>query len=354
MAGWWLWVACNAGQLVIVDSGDTDVIDTPLVETDTPGVDTPAPEVVCDADGDGFAIAAAGCPSGAPVDCDDGDPEVFPGAEEQCDGVDQDCSGAADEAFDVDGDGQAGCAGDCDDLDPENAQILPERCDGADNDCDGEADEGFDADGDGVRTCRGDCDDQDPTVYLGAEEICDGRDSDCDPLTSEDGDLDGDGISRCGGDCADLDATVAPGQIEVCDLQDNDCDGRFETDPACFGCATVSGFLLCVVPLTWDDARAACEGFGTTLATASGFWLNDRLGQATASLGYTWIGLSDLVQEGVWRWESGVAYRYSRWAPGEPNNSGGSENCAGTNFNGVGVWNDFTCNTVLPFACDPL
>ncbi|MEQ1503097.1 MAG: putative metal-binding motif-containing protein [Myxococcota bacterium] len=33
----------------------------------------------------------------APDDCDDSDPERFPGADERCDGVDQDCDGAIDE-----------------------------------------------------------------------------------------------------------------------------------------------------------------------------------------------------------------------------------------------------------------
>jgi hypothetical protein len=353
MAAWWLWVACGAGTLVIMpsDDGGSDSAGT----EDTPGetaVQPPEEPLDCDGDKDGFERAVPGCSPLSLPDCNDADPVVFPGAEDVCNGVDDDCSGAADEAFDVDGDGQAGCAGDCDDADPGNAGILPERCDGADNDCDGEADEGFDRDGDGIRTCRGDCDDADATVYLGAEERCDGRDNDCDPLTSEAGDLDGDGIARCDGDCDDLDATVAPGQVEVCDLRDNDCDGLFESDPGCFDCATVSGFMVCRQGLIWDDAKRACEAFGTSLATAAGFWVNDRLGQATAPLGYTWIGLSDVAQEGVWVWESGVAYRYTKWAPFEPNNAGGSENCVGTNFNGVGTWNDFTCTTVLPFACD--
>jgi hypothetical protein len=42
---------------------------------------------VCDTDGDGFAV---------PADCDDTDPDVFPGAAETCDGKDNDCDGQVD------------------------------------------------------------------------------------------------------------------------------------------------------------------------------------------------------------------------------------------------------------------
>ncbi len=76
-------------------------------------------------------------------DCDDDDPDVYPGATETCgDGVDQDCSGAD----------------------------LP--CDDVDNDEDGY----FEDD---------DCDDDDPDVYPGATEICDNKDNDCDGNVDE-------------------------------------------------------------------------------------------------------------------------------------------------------------------------
>ena len=204
-----------------------------------------------DADGDGFGVGAVSVVACAPPtgfalddgDCDDTEAAVHPGGTEVCDGLDNDCSGAADEGLlttyyaDADGDGFGdadtavdACAApeghvvdgtDCDDT---SDQALPggtEVCDGLDNDCSGAVDEGVtttyyaDADGDGygdaataVDACAApeghvadgtDCDDDEPAANPGETEVCDGLDNDCSGAVDEDvtttyyADADGDG-----------------------------------------------------------------------------------------------------------------------------------------------------------------
>ena len=139
-----------------------------------------------------------------PIDCNDGDASVHPGAAEVCNGVDDNCDGIVDESFpDEDGDGVTTCAGDCNDTDPAINPSATEVCNALDDDCDLLVDEGFDVDGDLVTTCQGDCDDTRADVNPGATEICNAIDDDCDLLIDEGFDADGDGSTTCAGDCND-------------------------------------------------------------------------------------------------------------------------------------------------------
>ncbi len=226
--------------------------------------------VIGDGDGDGYTTADG--------DCDDDDAGVYPGADEHCDGVDNDCDDEIDEDAidpstfygDADGDGY-GDAGDtaeaceapsgytddgtdCDDTDASVYPEAPELFDGIDNDCDDEVDEGTDTDddGDGLTEQDGDCDDADASVYPGADEHCNGTDDDCDGDIDEDaidpstfyGDADGDGfgdvlfvVVDCdpgsgfvtnAADCDDTNPDSYPGADELCDGQDNDCDEQID------------------------------------------------------------------------------------------------------------------------------
>ncbi len=194
-----------------------------------------------DADGDGFGDAEAVLDTCDPpegwvadaTDCDDVASSTFPGADELCNGVDDDCDSEIDEDAvdagtwytDADGDnygddalttvsceqpeGTASEGADCDESDAEVNPGTAEQCDGIDNDCDGAVDEEVvytwysDADGDGYG---------DPAAALDT----------CDPPA---------GSSPTGDDCDDATATTNPGADELCNDVDDDCDGEVDDDP---------------------------------------------------------------------------------------------------------------------------
>ena len=94
-----------------------------------------------DEDGDGYYDEACGG-----SDCNDREFLIHPGAEEQCNNIDDNCDDLLGQIEDNDGDGHASlsCGGDdCDDNDKLTFSEAIEQCDGKDNDCNEICDDGF-------------------------------------------------------------------------------------------------------------------------------------------------------------------------------------------------------------------
>ncbi len=256
-----------------------------------------------------------------PLDCNDGDPAIQPGAAELVgDNVDQNCDGAEVCYLDNDDDGARSSAtvtssdADCNDAmeavsgDPidcndNNAAIHPGASefvgDNVDQDCDGAEVCFVDDDDDGARTtatrrsadtdCNDaqegrsadpiDCNDNDAAIRPGAMELVgDGIDQDCDgseicaidsdndgyrqatgTVVSADADCDdsGEGLITDGIDCLDSNAAVNPGATElVGDSFDQDCDGQ----ELCYADADNDGFTSgATLPSVDPDCNDAGE-----------------------------------------------------------------------------------------------
>ena len=119
------------------DCDDANYYRSPLIPEQCDGMDNDCDGDVdegFDEDGDGVSTCRG--------DCDDGDPSVYWGAPELCDGVDNDCDASTVEDADEDADGYSLCEGDCDDEDATANPGAEEICgDGVDNDCSGGADD---------------------------------------------------------------------------------------------------------------------------------------------------------------------------------------------------------------------
>jgi hypothetical protein len=301
-----------------------------------------------DADGDQDGYFAC-------EDCDDADAFVFPSAMDACDGVDNDCNGLVDEAWDEDGDGESPCAGDCDDRDPTNSTNQPEVCDGHDNNCDGASDEGFDVDADLYTTCQGDCDDTRADVHPGALEICDTVDTDCDGIVQDDTDVDLDGYTICTGDCAEDVAEAFPGGVEVCDDEDNDCNGVTDEISSCYQCSAQDPYLYCKKDANWTEAQVLCQSWGgdlTTLLDETEYEEVTGAAWRVASWNAWWIGLTDVVTEGAFLWTDGTEITYDSWGWGEPSDNDSRENCASVNGNGQHDLADDNCTEQASFICE--
>ncbi|MFH1464903.1 MAG: MopE-related protein [Pseudomonadota bacterium] len=308
-----------------------------------------------DLDHDGYRDLNAGGD-----DCDDRDPAIHPGAEELCNGTDDDCDGTVDEGDavdaptwylddDVDGygddastvqactqpSGYGDTPGDCDDGDPEVHPEADERCNGADDDCDGTVDEDdavdaaiwyADADGDGfgwaedgVVACTqptgrvadsADCDDDDPAIHPGATTWH--------PDDDSDGYGDPDEISMAceappswivdDQDCDDGDATVYPGAEEICgDGALNDCDATVSPCSGIYGDIELGDAAVKIVgeDLYNEFAVAMDMGDGVLVVSAQDGTSHRYRGWAYVFYGAPTSGVATNIADAVLRGASG-------------------------------------------------
>eukprot|EP00900_Chrysochromulina_parva_P014020 jgi/Chrpa1/22619/Chrysochromulina_OHIO_Genome00025380-RA len=66
---------------------------------------------------------------------------------------------------------------------------------------------------------------------------------------------------------------------------------------------------------TWAAGRAACQALGGDLASIHSAAENAAVLAVIPQSAAPWIGATDAVSEGTWRWSDGTPWDYSNWAP---------------------------------------
>ena len=110
---------------------------------------------------------------------------------------------------------------------------------------------------------------------------------------------------------------------------------------------------------TWEAAEAYAQSIGGHLAMIKTADMQDYVYNTilddsnVANLSTFWIGATDKLKEGEWRWVDGtlLSTTYSNWNSGEPNNSGGENYCQYYISGGTkGKWNDLNGTQIYPFV----
>jgi hypothetical protein len=259
--------------VVVTNASTCSSTSTAVVVTTIANVD-----YFADADGDGFGdvttlISTCVQPQGyvtSSSDCNDNNAAIFPGAQEICNDIDDDCNQLIDDGLvfttyyaDVDGDsfgdlnnpldacsvpnGYVTNNTDCNDNNVNQNAASAEICNGEDDDCDGTIDNGItfldyyaDADGDG----------------FGAGDVI----SSCSDL--------GAGYVSNNTDCDDSNSNTNPSATEICNTIDDNCDGQIDegvqtvyfidNDGDTYGNPSVS-ILACTQPIGYTPDDSDCN-----------------------------------------------------------------------------------------------
>ncbi len=169
-------------------------------------------------------------------------------------------------------------------------------------------------------------------------------------------DADEDGAGGCGVDCDDEDPERHPAATDVCgDGINQNCSGSAD-DQDCTCTAVWRGerrYLLCPAGITFEEARTLCQAEDMDLAIVDDAEENTWLWQVATQRRSQrwWIGVSDLVTEGHYRWWDGTKPRFHAWSRGEPNDSGRREDC-GHFWDGSPTWNDIPCDARQGTICE--
>ncbi|XP_073692845.1 C-type mannose receptor 2-like [Garra rufa] len=152
-------------------------------------------------------------------------------------------------------------------------------------------------------------------------------------------------------------ATGQPEGRDDCAVMKN---GKFKdlpcSDKRHLICNNTSAELIFVNQLmNWTDAQSYCRQNHTDLVIVRNQNENQQVQQFIRdrqfSGSHVWIGLFRVTK--TWQWSDQSNSSYTYWKSGEPNNAGGSENCAAVELNSgtQEQWLDMSCTKPYSFVC---
>jgi hypothetical protein len=142
------------------------------------------------------------------------------------------------------------------------------------------------------------------------------------------------------------------------ELAGGDLAGQCVTSSACPARYAItlpvggSRYRTVAVPTTGPDAQADCaaDGGGSHLAVIG--CDAERTGAGALVGGDFWIGLSDRVAEGTFRWVTPAGSTFTAWAGGQPDDPDGTEDCVEQRPTMMAGWHDQPCTKLLAYVCE--
>uniref|UniRef100_A0A3B4AUE9 C-type lectin domain-containing protein n=1 Tax=Periophthalmus magnuspinnatus TaxID=409849 RepID=A0A3B4AUE9_9GOBI len=135
--------------------------------------------------------------------------------------------------------------------------------------------------------------------------------------------------------------------------EDVSLSGLDEHTCNCFCLFVVSGlfepgfkeFIYVSMSMTWAAASKLCRQNYTDLAMIQDDAENTAVASLVPSTESVWIGLHRVP----WKWVKGRRASFINWAPGQPDNINGMEECVWVDKNYQ--WSDESCGFRGPFFC---
>uniref|UniRef100_A0A4W5RZ10 C-type lectin domain-containing protein n=1 Tax=Hucho hucho TaxID=62062 RepID=A0A4W5RZ10_9TELE len=124
-------------------------------------------------------------------------------------------------------------------------------------------------------------------------------------------------------------------------------------DQICWQKFESSLYFLSTETKTWVESREDCLERGADLVIINSSTEQEFLFNFTKKV---WIGLTDSVTEGTWKWVDGTPLTTGYWYDPQPDNAGptGEEDCVEiyNNQSPLKAWNDLSCDSKLNWICE--